>query len=94
MTERQFQNWVVELAKANRWLVYHTYDSRRSEAGFPDLVLVREVTLFRELKTDKGRMRPEQRVWAKRLTESRADYGVWRPKDKDRIIEILTRRRP
>ena len=90
MTERQFQNWVITLAKRMGWLVYHTHDSRRSQAGFPDLVLVREVTLFRELKTETGRIRPEQRIWAKRLTESGADYALWRPSDKEEIIKKLT----
>ena len=44
MTEKQFMAQVVELAKLKGWLVYHTYDSRRSEPGFPDLCMVRKGT--------------------------------------------------
>src|SRR5581483_10587093 len=40
--EKQFQAEVVRQAKDLRWRVYHSYFSDRSEAGFPDLVLVRE----------------------------------------------------
>ncbi len=48
------------------WRLYHTRDSRRSPAGFPDLVLVsrgRGRLLFVELKSDTGRVRPEQAEW-------------------------------
>ena len=40
-TEKQFQQSVVEVARTLKWRVYHTHDSRRSAAGFPDLVLTR-----------------------------------------------------
>ncbi len=39
--EKPFQAQVVELARLSGWLTYHTHDSRRSQSGFPDLVLVR-----------------------------------------------------
>ena len=39
VTEKAFQTAVVELAELCGWKVYHTYDSRRSAPGFPDLVL-------------------------------------------------------
>ncbi len=41
MTEADFQGQVVELAQLHRWHVYHTFDSRRSHAGFPDLLLLK-----------------------------------------------------
>ena len=41
MTEDRWQALVVLEARARGWRVYHTHDSRRSAAGFPDLVLVR-----------------------------------------------------
>src|SRR5688572_19177552 len=40
-TERAFQAQVVKYARLMGWTAYHTHDSRRSQAGFPDLVLVR-----------------------------------------------------
>jgi hypothetical protein len=64
MSEKEFQAQVVQLATYYGWRVYHTHDSRRSAAGFPDLVLVRPPELiFAELKTEKGRIRPEQADW-------------------------------
>ena len=89
MTEKQFQTQIVMVAKANGWTVYHTYDSRRSEPGFPDLVLVRDRVLFRELKTDAGRMSKAQEAWGQKLTEAGADFKVWRPKDTPEIIKEL-----
>ena len=63
-TEQQFQDAVVELAELNGWLCYHTYDSRRSDPGFPDMVMVRgAVVIFAELKTERGRVSRPQREW-------------------------------
>lgn len=81
MSESQFQSHVVALAHRLGWLVYHTYSSRRSEPGFPDLVLVRGRTLFRELKTGSGVLSKAQRVWLDRLEQGGSDAGVWRPAD-------------
>lgn len=68
-SEAAFQQQVLQLAGFYGWLSYHTHDSRRSQPGFPDLVLVRgPELLFVELKTDKGRVRPEQQVWLQALT--------------------------
>lgn len=63
-SEAAFQTQVLNLAGYYGWKAYHTHDSRRSQAGFPDLVLVRGPELiFAELKTDTGRVRPEQQEW-------------------------------
>ena len=74
--EKQFQAQVI---KALGWLVYHTYDSRKCEPGFPDLVLVRDRTMYRELKTEKGRLTKPQRKWGDALKKAGEDYKVWRP---------------
>ena len=81
MTEKQLQDHILALAKSLGWLVYHTHDSRRSEPGFPDLVLVRGRTMFRELKTMSGLLSRPQQVWVDRLASSGVDAGVWRPID-------------
>ena len=79
MTEKQFQAKVIDMAKIFKWTYYHTYSSKRSPVGFPDLVLVRDKVMFRELKTDKGRLTSAQKAWGDNLTEAGADYAVWRP---------------
>ena len=72
------------------WLVYHTHDSRRSQPGFPDLVLVKNRVLFRELKTDKGRLTATQKEWIRALWDAGADIAVWRPADIDDVAHELT----
>lgn len=79
MTEAELQNQVVAMAKRLGWLVYHTYSSKKSAPGFPDLVLVRERTLFRELKSATGVLSPPQRTWLAALRTSGADADVWKP---------------
>lgn len=94
MTEAEFQAQIVQLAKMCGWRVYHTHDSRRSEPGFPDLVLARSGTavLFREVKTETGKLSEAQAVWIHLLTQAGADAGVWRPSDWDTIREQLQRK--
>lgn len=80
MTEAILLAHVKRLARELGWLVYHTRDSRGSDPGFPDLHLVRGTRiLYRELKTAKGRIRPEQAVYIERLALAGADVAVWRP---------------
>ena len=63
-SERDFQAAVLELAALRRWRAYHTHDSRRSAAGFPDVCAIRDDRLiFAELKSMHGRVAPEQAAW-------------------------------
>lgn len=96
MTEAALLSQVRELAQSTGWMTYHTYRSDRSEPGFPDLVLMRHpLLLFRELKTDRGRLTPDQRCWLEELLACGQDAGVWRPADLrgGRIAAELTRAR-
>ncbi|QWY84262.1 nuclease [Arthrobacter phage Zaheer] len=85
ITEAQFQQQVIELAKLNGYtLIYHTHDSRRSQPGFPDLVLVNENrrrALFRELKTSTGRLTEKQHDWLIGMKIAGLDADIWRPED-------------
>ena len=88
MTEEQFQRQVIELAELCGWAVFHVHDSRRSNPGWPDLVLCRPPEiLFAELKTDKGRIRLEQMEWIERLTACGLEAYVWRPEVFDERIK-------
>lgn len=63
---------VIDLARALGWLVYHTFDSRHSAAGFPDLVLARGGRLlFVELKSEKGTLKADQLLWLDALNAVR-----------------------
>lgn len=62
-------------------LVYHTHDSRRSEAGFPDCVIVGQGVLFAELKSHRGTLKPDQRRWGSALEKAGQRWTIWRPRD-------------
>ena len=82
MTEAALQDAVASLVRWLGLLAYHTYDSRRSGPGFPDLVITGEHGhMFRELKTRTGKLSPAQETWLGLLTRAGADAGVWRPED-------------
>jgi hypothetical protein len=84
MSEAQLQAAILGAARRAGFLAYHTHDSRRSAAGYPDLHLVhpqRGISLLRELKTEKGRLTPDQQQWLHALTAAGQDAGVWRPMD-------------
>jgi len=91
MTEKKFLQQVRDLASLCGWLTYHTYDSRRSPEGFPDLVLVRgDRIIFAELKSEKGSVRPEQRMWLDALEKvCKVEVYLWRPHNWDEIVERL-----
>ena len=64
MREREYQDMIVKAASYLGYAVYHTFDSRRSQPGYPDLTLCKDGRLiFLEVKTEKGKVRPEQIAW-------------------------------
>lgn len=92
VSEASFQASVIQLAKMCGWLAYHTHNSRRSEPGFPDLVLVKPPrVVFAELKTAKGKPSPAQERWLAALAASPVESYLWRPDDWDQIRSLLTR---
>jgi len=80
LTEKELQSLVHALAAARGWThVYHTYSSRRSEPGFPDLVLVHPGqgrVVFAELKTMRGKLTPAQESWIAALETAQGDGTV------------------
>jgi len=91
MSEAQLLAAVRQACHTLGLLCYHTYDSRRSEPGFPDLVIVGSRMIIRELKTESGRLRPEQRTWLDALSRAGQDADIWRPGDlySGRIVREL-----
>jgi hypothetical protein len=83
MTEAQLQRQVIDMARFHGFnFAYHTFDARRSAAGFPDLVLVstrQERVLFRELKRYNGRVTPDQHKWIEALRTAGQDACIWTP---------------
>lgn len=60
--------------------------------GFPDLVLTQAEggTVFRELKRDATKLDADQEAWGKALTDSGADWAVWRPRDWPEVLAFLS----
>lgn len=91
MTEKHWQWQVLQAARLYGWTAYHTFDSRRSAYGFPDLVLVRPPrVLFVELKSATGRLSAVQWFWQQALRQCPGvEYHLWRPADRDAALAIL-----
>ncbi len=89
--EEDFQQQIVDLARTMGWLVYHTRDARRSEPGFPDLVMVRGAQLiFLELKTETGIVPDAQEKWIARFGQVKYVHAaVARPHDWPDIEAVL-----
>lgn len=92
MTEREWQSEVLNAARTLGWTAYHTHDSRRSEPGFPDLVLVRDRLIMAELKTDTGKPSTDQLRWLRLLERAGVEVYLWQPKDRDGVLNALRRR--
>lgn len=93
LPEAGWQQTVVDTAQAYGWWVHHHFDSRRSTAGWPDLVLLRPPeAIFVELKTDAGRIRPEQREVLAALEACGLETHIWRPRDFYEMAERLRTR--
>ena len=97
MTEADFQSRVIELARLCGWRVchyrpaYHAGQWRThltGHKGCPDLILARSgCVLLCELKTDTGRVTPEQHSW---LASLGPHARLWRPRDWRDIVRELT----
>jgi hypothetical protein len=105
LTERDFQRAVIELARLLRWRCAHFRAARTQHgwrtpveadgAGYPDLHLLRERSLFIELKAEKTHLRDEQRDWLRALLDAGAEAYVARPSDLDALAAVLqARERP
>ena len=98
MTEVELQGKIRRLAKLRGFThIYHTHMSKRSDAGFPDLVMIKDGRLlFAELKKQKGsRTTPEQLEWLSALTEAGVENYLWRPSDLiDGTIDRILRGTP
>ena len=92
MSEAQLQGYVTQMLTVLGYRWYHTHDSRRSQAGFPDICAVRKHRLlFIELKRELGRFRPGQQDWLNDLRAAESSVmGIrvpccevfcWRPSD-------------
>lgn len=96
MSEDDLKARVIDFAKLHGWKVVHYRPARTGKGyrtpleghpGCPDLILARDsVIIFAELKSQTGRVSPDQKEWLAAL----GTYGrVWRPSDLKEIEDIL-----
>ena len=98
LSEAEFTTQVISYARLRGWLAFHARPARTSkgwrtalqgDAGFPDLVLVRESSLiFAELKVGKNQLTEAQRRWTTRLSNAAYTF-VWTPADWPEIEKVL-----
>lgn len=92
MTEAELQAAVIDLAHLLKWRIAHFRPAMNARGewrtavqgdggGWPDLVLVRDRVLYRELKSARGTLSVEQQDWLHALKLAGADVDVWRPSD-------------
>lgn len=82
VSERTLELYVKSLCFAHGVMYFHPLDSRGTNPGFPDDVLiVHGAVMWRELKSQKGRVRPDQKIVLAALRAAGHDVDVWRPSD-------------
>lgn len=101
MSEKRWQQIVVDYARLRGWSVRHVRDSRCEVKGrmvgdhgsrdLPDLELVRPPRFVKvELKTDRGRLRKGQAEYLERLRQCDGiEVYLWRPRDIEQMMEVL-----
>lgn len=108
VSEAAFQRMVVHFAQLRGWKVHHTRPAQNSrgdwrtpiqgDKGFPDLVLARDGKLILlELKSEKGRLSPEQVEWldalgvddSLRFRGAEMTVAVVRPSGWQRLANLL-----
>jgi hypothetical protein len=103
ITEAEFKNVVISIAKRYGWLIHHDLPAQNSrgkwathiqgDAGFPDLLMVHPVSgkiLAVELKAEKGKLSPLQKRWLMAFDVSATFNSVWKPSDMEYILYTLS----
>jgi len=91
MTEKELTRVLVSAAKECGWKVYHTFLSKWSSPGFPDLFMARgSQALAWELKSEKGKVSDSQQEWLDALAlVPGIDVRVVRPADLEEAYRFL-----
>lgn len=98
-SEASFMGAVLDLARFRGWMVHHQRPARTGKGwrsaitgspGWPDLAMVRDGRLIlAELKSEKGRLSPDQEAWRDELRQTQAEYYVWRPSSWEDVVRTL-----
>jgi len=92
VTEADLREQIRDLCKLFGWKMYFTWKSYHSPKGFPDLVLAnpeQKRIIYAELKSEKGKLTPQQEEWLEALAACGQEVYLWRPVDFEGIVEVL-----
>ena len=99
MTEAELMAAVIDLARLLGWRVHHCRPARTGQgwrtpitghAGFPDLVLARRgVVIFAELKSERGKVSPDQREWLQALSGDTRVAATRRGPERVRAVGVV-----
>ena len=104
VSEAEFQRMVIDLAHLHHWRVAHFRAAQKADGswvtpvaadgkGFPDLVMVRPTdkrVIFAELKSELGRLRPDQQAWISDLLRCPGvETYTWKPSDLPQVAKVL-----
>ena len=103
ISEAEFKNVVISIAKRYGWLIHHDLPAQngrgkwathiQGDAGFPDLLMVHPISgkiLAVELKAEKGKLSPLQKRWLMAFDVSATFNSVWKPSDMEYILYTLS----
>jgi hypothetical protein len=104
ISETDFKDMVISIAKRYGWLVHHDLPAMnrrgtwathvQGNAGFPDLFMVHPFQAGRplviELKAEKGRVTPGQKMWLNACELAGCHAAVWKPSDMEYILYTLS----
>ena len=93
ITEKAFQQDILDSARKLGWLCFHTFDSRRSEPGFPDIIAIRGATMLcLEVKDEDGEPSSAQEEWLARFQQVKyVEASLVRPEHRDQVNDVLNR---
>ena len=60
---------------------FHPLISIGSRKGWPDWTFIGKWIMYRELKTETGKLRPDQELVRDLILEAGGDWALWRPSD-------------
>jgi hypothetical protein len=103
MSESDFKDILVSVAKRYGWLVHHDLPAQNSrgrwathvqgDAGFPDLLMIHPNSgkIFAiELKSDSGKLSPGQKIWLNAFEKAGIYNAVLKPSDMEYALYLLT----
>jgi hypothetical protein len=104
ISEAEFKDMVISIAKRYGWLVHHDLPAQNTrgrwmtnvqgDVGFPDLFMVHPFQggrpLVIELKAEKGKTTPGQKIWLNACELAGCHAAVWKPSDMEYILYTLS----